>query len=168
MERGRQSRGLFALYGAVFLAAWAFLFWKCRFGFGNIDESFYLTVPYRLCRGDTLLLHEWHLSQTSGFLLVPAMRLFLLTHGSTAGILLWFRRLYTAVWGLAALFFCFRLRRFSLPGAMLGGIALGVIEQMAKTYISPLWADAIVFAVLVLVLVVRPTGLLGKEIQEKV
>ena len=56
----------------------------------------------------------------------------------------------------------------SLPGAMLGGIALGVIEQMAKTYISPLWADAIVFAVLVLVLVVRPTGLLGKEIQEKV
>ncbi len=56
----------------------------------------------------------------------------------------------------------------SIPGAMLGGIALGVIEQMAKTYISPLWADAIVFAVLVLVLVVRPTGLLGKEIQEKV
>ena len=42
------------------------------------------------------------------------------------------------------------------------------ILQMAKTYISPLWADAIVFAVLVLVLVVRPTGLLGKEIQEKV
>ena len=122
MERGRQSRGLFALYGAVFLAAWAFLFWKCRFGFGNIDESFYLTVPYRLCRGDTLLLHEWHLSQTSGFLLVPAMRLFLLTHGSTAGILLWFRRLYTAVWGLAALFFCFRLRRFSLPGAMLASL----------------------------------------------
>ena len=56
----------------------------------------------------------------------------------------------------------------SIPGAMLGGIALGVIEQMAKTYISPLWADAIVFAVLVLVLVIRPTGLMGKEVQEKV
>ena len=56
----------------------------------------------------------------------------------------------------------------SIPGAMLGGIMLGVIEQMAKTYISPLWADAIVFTVLVLVLVIRPTGLLGKEIQEKV
>lgn len=56
----------------------------------------------------------------------------------------------------------------SLPGAMLGGIMLGVIEQMAKTYISPLWADAIVFAVLVLVLVIRPTGLMGKEVQEKV
>ena len=56
----------------------------------------------------------------------------------------------------------------SIPGAMLGGIVLGVIEQMSKTYISTLWADAIVFGVLVAVLVVRPTGLLGKEIREKV
>ncbi len=56
----------------------------------------------------------------------------------------------------------------SIPGAMLGGILLGVIEQLAKTYISPLWSDAIVFAVLVLVLVVKPTGLLGKKISEKV
>ena len=56
----------------------------------------------------------------------------------------------------------------SIPGAMLGGILLGVIEQMSKTYISTLWADAIVFGVLVLVLVVKPTGLLGKNINEKV
>ena len=56
----------------------------------------------------------------------------------------------------------------SIPGAMLGGILLGLIEQMSKTYISTLWADAIVFAVLVVVLVVKPTGLLGKPMQEKV
>ncbi len=56
----------------------------------------------------------------------------------------------------------------SIPGAMLGGILLGVIEQMSKTYISTLWADAIVFGVLVLVLVLKPTGLLGKKISEKV
>ena len=56
----------------------------------------------------------------------------------------------------------------SIPGAMLGGILLGVIEQFSKAYISTLWADAIVFAVLVIVLVVKPTGLLGKQIQEKV
>ncbi|MEG1633810.1 MAG: branched-chain amino acid ABC transporter permease [Oscillospiraceae bacterium] len=56
----------------------------------------------------------------------------------------------------------------SIPGAMLGGIILGLIEQMSKTYISTLWADAIVFGVLVLVLVVKPTGLLGKRISEKV
>jgi len=56
----------------------------------------------------------------------------------------------------------------SVPGAMLGGIMLGVIEQLSKAYISTLWADAIVFGVLVLVLVVKPTGLLGKKISEKV
>ena len=56
----------------------------------------------------------------------------------------------------------------SIPGAMLGGILLGVIEQLSKTYISTLWSDAIVFGVLVIVLVVRPTGLLGKKISEKV
>ena len=47
-------------------------------------------------------------------------------------------------------------------------ILLGVIEQLSKTYISTLWADAIVFGVLVAVLVVKPTGLLGKRISEKV
>ena len=56
----------------------------------------------------------------------------------------------------------------SVPGAMLGGILLGLIEQLSKTYISTLWADAIVFGVLVVVLVVKPTGLLGKKMNEKV
>lgn len=56
----------------------------------------------------------------------------------------------------------------SIPGAMLGGIMLGIIEKLSQTYISTLWADAIVFGVLVLVLVIKPTGLLGKVIEEKV
>ena len=56
----------------------------------------------------------------------------------------------------------------SLPGAMVGGILLGVIEQFSKAYISTLMADAIVFLVLVLVLVIRPAGLLGKKSHEKV
>ena len=56
----------------------------------------------------------------------------------------------------------------SVPGAMLGGIMLGLIEQFSKTYISTRWADAIVFSVLVLVLIVKPSGLLGKTVREKV
>jgi branched-chain amino acid transport system permease protein len=54
----------------------------------------------------------------------------------------------------------------SIPGAMLGGVMLGVIEQFSKAYISTMWSDAIVFLVLVIVLVVKPTGLLGKKISE--
>lgn len=56
----------------------------------------------------------------------------------------------------------------SIPGAMVGGILLVVIEIFGKAYISSQVADAIVFAVLIIVLLVKPTGLFGKNIQEKV
>ena len=56
----------------------------------------------------------------------------------------------------------------SIPGAFIGGILLGVIEILARAYISSQMADAIVFAVLIIVLLVKPTGILGKNIQEKV
>ncbi len=56
----------------------------------------------------------------------------------------------------------------SIPGAMLGGIILGVLEKFSEVYISTSFANAIVFAALIVVLVVRPTGLLGKKISEKV
>ena len=56
----------------------------------------------------------------------------------------------------------------SIPGAMIGGILLGIIEIFGKAYISSPMADAIVFAVVIVVLLVKPTGLMGKNIQEKV
>ncbi len=56
----------------------------------------------------------------------------------------------------------------SIPGAMIGGILLGLIEIFAKSYISTELSDAIVFGVLIVVLLVKPTGLLGKKISEKV
>ncbi len=56
----------------------------------------------------------------------------------------------------------------SIPGAMIGGLALGIVEILSKRYISTQLADAIVFAILIIVLLVKPTGLLGKNIQEKV
>ena len=56
----------------------------------------------------------------------------------------------------------------SIPGAMLGGVLLGIVENLSKGYISTQLSDAIVFAVLILVLLVKPTGLLGKKISEKV
>lgn len=56
----------------------------------------------------------------------------------------------------------------SIPGAMVGGILLGVIENFAKGYISTQLSDAIVFLVLILVLLVKPTGIFGKKINKKV
>ncbi|MBR4059273.1 MAG: branched-chain amino acid ABC transporter permease [Lachnospiraceae bacterium] len=56
----------------------------------------------------------------------------------------------------------------SIPGAFVGGILLGVIEIFGKAYISSQLSDAIVFAVLIIVLIVKPSGILGKNRQEKV
>jgi len=56
----------------------------------------------------------------------------------------------------------------SIPGALLGGLLLGVIEIFAKAYISTQLSDAVVFAVLIIVLLVKPAGLLGKQLHEKV
>ncbi len=56
----------------------------------------------------------------------------------------------------------------SIPGAMLGGVLLGIIEILGRAYISSQLADAILFIILILVLLVKPTGILGKKFHEKV
>jgi branched-chain amino acid transport system permease protein len=56
----------------------------------------------------------------------------------------------------------------NIPGAMLGGILLGVIEALGAAYISIAWKDAIAFTVLILILIFRPTGLLGERVADKV
>lgn len=56
----------------------------------------------------------------------------------------------------------------SIPGAVIGGVLIGVIEILSRSYISSQMADAIVFVVLIIVLLVKPTGILGKKYIEKV
>ena len=56
----------------------------------------------------------------------------------------------------------------SIPGAFVGGLLLGIIENLSKAYISTQLSDAIVFAVLIIVLLIKPTGILGKKVSEKV
>ncbi len=56
----------------------------------------------------------------------------------------------------------------SIPGAMLGGVVLGLLEQLAAQYISPDYKDIIAFGLLILILIFRPSGLLGRKVSEKV
>lgn len=56
----------------------------------------------------------------------------------------------------------------NIPGAMVGGVLLGVIEALGAAYLSIAWKDAIAFCVLIFILIVRPTGLLGERVAEKV
>ena len=55
----------------------------------------------------------------------------------------------------------------NVPGAMLGGIIIGLVEAMASQFIATAWADVIIFSILVLVLVFRPAGLLGRVAPSK-
>ena len=56
----------------------------------------------------------------------------------------------------------------SIPGAMVGGLAIGLAEAMVSAVGLSVWKDGIVFAILIVVLLVKPTGIMGHEIQEKV
>jgi len=55
-----------------------------------------------------------------------------------------------------------------IPGAMIGGIIMGVAESLTKAYISSQLADAVVFGILIIVLLVKPSGIFGKNVKEKV
>ncbi|MBR6953731.1 MAG: branched-chain amino acid ABC transporter permease [Clostridia bacterium] len=94
------------------------------------------------------------LAAVAGFLLCSSYPMLQPTTGSMPGI----KAFTAAVFGGIG----------SIPGAMIGGILLGVIEILGKAYVSTELGDAIVFAVLIIVLLVRPTGLLGKVQREKV
>ena len=94
------------------------------------------------------------LAAVAGLLLCSAYPMLQPTTGSMPGI----KAFTAAVFGGIG----------SIPGAMLGGVLLGIIEILGKAYVSTELGDAIVFAVLIIVLLVRPTGLLGKAVREKV
>jgi len=55
----------------------------------------------------------------------------------------------------------------NIPGAMLGGILLGIVEALAASYMAAGWQNAISFLILILILTVRPTGILGERVAEK-
>ena len=94
------------------------------------------------------------LAAIAGVLLCSTVPTLMPTTGSLPGI----RAFTAAVFGGIG----------SIPGAMLGGVLLGIIETFSKAYLSTQFSDAIVFSVLIIILLVRPAGLLGKQVQEKV
>ncbi len=111
----------------------------------GIDANFTISMTFAIGAA---------LAAVAGVLLLSAYPLLTPTLGSMPGI----KAFTAAVFGGIG----------SIPGALIGGLLLGVIEIFSRAYISTQLSDAIVFAVLIVVLLVRPTGLLGKQIREKV
>lgn len=104
------------MYHYIFMIGIIIIFllsiWKAKYGFGGEDESFYLTIPYRMCHGDKLVLHEWHVSQFSAFLLFPIMKLYLFFVGNTESIVLHFRYIYIFLNLFVGLIAYWKLQRY--------------------------------------------------------
>lgn len=100
------------IFIALIVGGIVFAFWKCVFGFGGNDEAFYLTVPQRFNMGDALIKDEWHLSQLSGFLLMPFVWLFTTITGSTEGIILTARVLYIIFHATVSIVIYTRIRKY--------------------------------------------------------
>lgn len=100
------------------------------------------------------------------FLIGPAL-------GAAAGVLLglYYRQVhFTMGWayGLKAFTAAILGGIGHIPGAMVGGLLLGILEMLGAGYLSAAWKDAFVFVILILLLIIRPTGLLGERVAEKV
>lgn len=100
------------IFGILLFSAIMFAFWKCFYGFGGNDEAFYLTTAHRLSLGDIFIKDEWHLSQLSGFLLLPFVSLYKLIMGSTEGILLTARFAYVLLHAAVSLFVYDKLKNY--------------------------------------------------------
>lgn len=128
------------LFFLLFACTLAFLVWKAPYGYIVNDEAFYLTIPYRLMQGDKLLVHEWHLSQLSSFLLYPLVRIYLSIAGTTDGIILAFRYIFVFFYGfVSGLYIYLRMRMLSKPGALfmsISFIAFAPFNIMALSYNS--------------------------------
>lgn len=111
------------LFIFFFFPTMCFIFWKCPYGFGNIDESFYLTIPYRFIQGDAMFLEEWHLSQMAGILTMPIVSAYLKWNGSTEGILLAMRYVFTFIQCICAVFLYARLKHINPIGAIIASIS---------------------------------------------
>ena len=118
MRQNKQEYLLSWIFCICYLGIWIFLFWRCRYGFALEDETFYLTIPYRICMGDRFLIDEWHVSQMSAVFLLPLMKLYLSIMHSTEGIVLCFRYFFTVIWGISGIILWRKLNGFSLLGAM--------------------------------------------------
>lgn len=118
-DKARMQDAVFCL---VFIGITVLAVWKCRYGFGGLDESFCLTIPHRLSQGDRLFADEWHLSQLSGLLNVPFVWLYRTVTGSMEGILLAARYLYVLFHGLVALFCYARLRKYGFASVAAVGL----------------------------------------------
>ena len=121
-ERGRIDRKDLIFF--IGLAVCAIFCWiRCRFGLGVVDEAFFLSLGDKIYRGNAMLVHEWHASQFTFFLIQPLFWFFHLFRIDNEGIVLFFRHAYVIVQVIVALFIFLRTRSYTKEGAGIASMA---------------------------------------------
>lgn len=116
----RKHKDFFACIGILLFAFT--LLRSAFYGTSSPDESFYLTIPYRLIKGDALLIDEWHASQFSAFLLYLPMKLFMSIRGNTDGIVLFFRCLFVFCQTAVSYYTYYKLKKYGSLAAFISSV----------------------------------------------
>lgn len=116
----KKHKNILACAGILFFSC--FLLRSAFYGTSSPDESFYLTIPYRIIKGDLFLIDEWHASQFSAFLLYLPMKIFLLINGSTDGIILYFRCVFVLCQTLVSYYTFYKLKKYGTLPAFLSSV----------------------------------------------
>lgn len=121
MKRNMHNIDLyFAAVSTILLVG---LLWRCRYGYGSVDECYYLAVPYRFLQGDAMLRHDWSLVQLFAFPMLPVLSLLLMING-TEGIILSSRFAYVLI-SFACAWYCYlKLKKFDVIGAFFTGLLM--------------------------------------------
>lgn len=114
-------KDLFYIIGLVVCTIFCWI--RCRYGLGVVDEAFFLSLGEKIYRGNAMLVHEWHASQFTFFLIQPLFAFFHLFKQSNEGIILFFRHAYVIAQVLTALFIYIRTRSYTKGGAGVASLA---------------------------------------------
>lgn len=124
------------IMAAIFVIVSIVLFWKCRYGYMDIDEAFYPTFAYRFLQGDSLIYDEWSGFQLSGIVIMPFIKLYMLMNGSTDGIYLFIRYTYSVLKILIAALIYFRLKKYSKISAYVSMMVFYIYSRSCVTTLS--------------------------------
>ena len=110
------------VYCIGFMAAVFFMIWKSRYGFGENDEAFYLTLPFRLFKGDSLFSDDYHIAQLFSFLTFPIYAIYRTLVKTNEGIILNFRYIYIFCQALSAVFIYRKIKKINRIGAVVASL----------------------------------------------
>lgn len=109
-------------FALIFIAIWLILFKKCKYGFADVDECYYLALLNRIYQGDPIFSGDFGLASLSSYLLLPIYTLYMKLFNSTDYLIINFRYIFTFIWGIASLIIFERIRRINLLSAFFSSI----------------------------------------------